>query len=40
MTRWGRAISNITKDDFTKAFNKWLEHWDKVIEKQGDYVEK
>ena len=38
--RWAQAISTITPDDFTMAFNKWIDRWDRVIEKEGDYVEK
>ena len=38
--RWAQAISTITQDDFAKVMNKWMERWDKAIERQGDYVEK
>ena len=39
-TRWGRAISTITTNDFTKAFQKWIKRWDQAIENEGGYVKK
>lgn len=39
-TIWEGVVGRIPKDDFTKAYNKWVERWDKCIEREGDYVEK
>lgn len=39
-TRWGLAISTITTDNFTKAYNKWILRWNKATEKRCDYVKK
>ena len=37
---WDRVIRSVSKDDFTAAFNKWIERSQKCIRIGGGYVEK
>ncbi len=37
---WCRASKTISKDDFTKAFERWVYRWEKCIRNGGGYVEK
>ena len=35
-----RVLRDISKDDFTTAFQKWIHRHEKCIEVAGGYVEK
>ena len=35
-----RVLRNISKDDFTTAFQRWIHRHEKCIEIGGTYVEK
>ena len=37
---WDGVLRTITKDDFSKAFHRWVECCQKCIDIAGDYVEK
>jgi len=37
---WDRVVRNITKDEFTEAYNKWYHRAKKCVDINGDYVEK
>ena len=38
--KWEGVIRKLTKEDFTKAFQRWLERCKKCVEVHGNYVEK
>ncbi len=37
---WERVCSTISKDDYVAAFHKWVDRWERCIEREEDYVEK
>jgi hypothetical protein len=39
-TKWEGVIRTLNKDDFAKAFERWLEHCEKCIRIGSGYVEK
>jgi histone-lysine N-methyltransferase SETMAR len=38
--KWEGVIRSISKDDFTRAFQRWLERCEKCVRINGSYVEK
>ncbi len=38
-TEWERVCATIPKDDFAKAFEKWLDRFHKCFDKDGGYIE-
>ncbi len=39
-TAWERVCGTIPKESYELAFKKWVDHWKRCEEKEGDYVEK
>jgi hypothetical protein len=39
-TKWEGVVRMLTKDDFARAFERWLERCEKCIPIGGGYVEK
>jgi histone-lysine N-methyltransferase SETMAR len=39
-TKWEGVVRTLTKDDFARAFERWLERCEKCIRIGGGYVEK
>ncbi len=39
-TKWEGVIRMLSKDDFARAFQRWLERCEKCIGISGGYVEK
>ncbi len=37
---WARACKTLSTSDFTAAFKKWVDHYERCIEREGGYVEK
>jgi hypothetical protein len=40
MTKWEGVIRTLSKDDFARAFERWLERCEKCIQIGIGYVEK